>query len=100
MTMQEQEIVLAKLKDKLDRNGKVSVISWADDDGAEKFWDTVRRDLEERHEIDLIRWHMNLIKEEATRDKVLPLIAGGIIVRGLGQIVEPSESRSRYASRG
>jgi hypothetical protein len=98
MTMREQETVLAKLKDKLDRHGKVSVISWADVDGAEMFWDAVRRDLEERHEIDLIRWHMSLIKEESSRDNVLPLVAGGIVVRGLGQIVELSESRGRYVS--
>lgn len=68
-------------------HGKIAVISWVSNQGSQKFWDAVRRDLEERHEVDVIRWHMGLIKEESQVLSTLCLDSGSLICRGLGRVV-------------
>jgi hypothetical protein len=79
--------LLAGLRHKLVDATRVSIISWADGLGCGKFWDAVRRDLELRHEVDLVRWHMSLIKEESTKSGALALEAGAFIAPGLAQVL-------------
>lgn len=40
------------------------------------------------HEIDLVRWHMGIIKEQASNADILSMDSGTLIARGLAQYVE------------
>jgi hypothetical protein len=75
-----------ELEGKLGDKGKISIISWIGDNGSQKFWDLVTRDLEERGEVDVIRWHLGLIKEESARLPTLKLDAGNPVARGLARV--------------
>lgn len=77
-----------ELNNKLADYGRYSVVSWSVDQGALKFWEAVRRDLEERHEIDLIRWHMSVINNELSTHPICALDAGALVAPGLAQTVE------------
>ena len=81
------DVVLAQLRKKLINPTRVSIISWVDGVGCEKFWKAVRRDLEERHEIDLVRWHMSLIQSESLSQGVISLEAGALLAPGLAQVL-------------
>jgi hypothetical protein len=80
---------------KLADYGRYSIISWSVGKGASKFWEAVRRDLEERHEIDLIRWHMSVINNELATHPICALDAGAIVAPGLAQTVEIVGQRLR-----
>jgi hypothetical protein len=87
MGQQSLDKLLIDLRRKLTDATRVSIISWADGLGCGKFWDAVRRDLEMRHEVDLVRWHMALIKEESAKSGALALEAGAFIAPGLAQVL-------------
>jgi hypothetical protein len=87
MSHQTLEKVLVVIRRKLIDATRVSIISWVDGLGCAKFWDAVRRDLEERHEVDLVRWHMGLIKEESAKSGAVALEAGAFIAPGLAQVL-------------
>lgn len=84
-----------ELNNKLADYGRYSVVSWSVDHGAIKFWEAVRRDLEERHEIDLIRWHMSVINNELSTHPICALDAGALVAPGLAQTVEVVGQRLR-----
>ena len=88
MSKQDLVNVTKALKHKMKDHGKVSAISWTPDGGATKFWNTVRRDLEKNREIDLVRWHMGIIQDQATSTNCVTLDAGTVIASGLAQITE------------
>ncbi len=88
MSRETIRIVKKGLRRKIRDHGKISVISWTLDNGVEKFWTAVRRDLEKNHEIDLVRWHMGIIKEQASNADILSMDSGTLIARGLAQYVE------------
>ena len=75
------------LQKRLIDDSEIAVISWMYEGSGNKFWESVRRDLEERHEIDAIRWHIGLVKEEATKSCILPLVDGVSIASGLGRVI-------------
>jgi hypothetical protein len=79
------ELILVQLRKKLVTSTRISIISWVDETSSEKFWRSVRRDLEQRHEIDLVRWHINLIQEESAAAGAVPLYAGSLLAAGLAQ---------------
>jgi hypothetical protein len=81
------------LNNKLADYGRISVISWSIENGASKFWEAVRRDLEGRREIDLVRWHMGVISSELVTHPVCALDAGALVGPGLAQIVEIAGQR-------
>lgn len=86
VTSVELDQKMDELEGKLGENGKISIISWIGDNGSQKFWDLVTRDLEERGEVDVIRWHLGLIKEESARLPTLKLDAGNPVARGLARV--------------
>lgn len=86
VTSVELDQKMDELEGKLGENGKISIISWIGDNGSHKFWDLVTRDLEERGEVDVIRWHLGLIKEESARLPTLKLDAGNPVARGLARV--------------
>ena len=86
VTSVELDQKMDELEGKLGENGKISIISWIGDNGSHKFWDLVTRDLEERGEVDVIRWHLGLIKEESARLPTLKLDAGNLVARGLARV--------------
>ena len=86
VTFVELDQKMDELEGKLGENGKISIISWIGDNGSHKFWDLVTRDLEERGEVDVIRWHLGLIKEESARLPTLKLDAGNPVARGLARV--------------
>lgn len=88
VSLAELQVITRELNNKLADYGRYSIISWSIEQGSKKFWDSIRRDLEERHEIDLIRWHMNVINNELLAHPVLSLDAGALIAPGLAQTVE------------
>jgi precorrin-6B methylase 2 len=90
MAKQELSRVVKALKQKIRDHGVLSVVSWTQDNGADKFWSLVRRDLEKNHEIDLVRWHMGIIKEEAGKAPVYQMDSGSILASGLAQFVDVS----------
>ena len=95
VSLAELETICRDLNNKLADYGRLSVISWAVDKGAVKFWEAVRRDLEERHEIDLVRWHMSVINAELSIHPVRSIDAGALLAPGLAQTVEIVGHRSR-----
>ena len=86
VTSVELDQKMDELEGKLGDKGKISIISWIGDNGSHKFWDLVTRDLEERGEVDVIRWHLGLIKEESARLPTLKLDAGNLVARGLARV--------------
>lgn len=86
VTSVELDQKMDELEGKLGDKGKISIISWIGDNGSQKFWDLVTRDLEERGEVDVIRWHLGLIKEESARLPTLKLDAGNPVARGLARV--------------
>jgi PAS domain-containing protein len=86
VTSVELDQKMDELEGKLGENGKISIISWIGENGSHKFWDLVTRDLEERGEVDVIRWHLGLIKEESARLPTLKLDAGNLVARGLARV--------------
>ena len=86
VTSVELDQKMDELEGKLGENGKISIISWIGHNGSQKFWDLVTRDLEERGEVDVIRWHLGLIKEESARLPTLKLDAGNPVARGLARV--------------
>lgn len=75
------------LQSRLIDDAEIAVISWMSESSGDNFWESVRRDLEQRHEIDAIRWHMGIVKEEAARAGILPLVDGVPIASGLGRVI-------------
>jgi hypothetical protein len=88
VSLAELSHITNELNNKLADYGRFSVVSWAVDKGAKNFWDAVRRDLEERHEIDLIRWHMSVISTELETHPIRTIEAGALLAPGLAQTVE------------
>ena len=86
VTSVELDQKMDELEGKLGDKGKISIISWIGENGSHKFWDLVTRDLEERGEVDVIRWHLGLIKEESARLPTLKLDAGNPVARGLARV--------------
>ena len=87
LTKSELALVTTVLERKIKDRGNISIISWSIDGGASKFWSAVRRDLEINREIDLVRWHLGIIAEQASTLKVLPLDVGVVIASGLAQFI-------------
>jgi hypothetical protein len=87
-SLKEVNQIAKELNNKLADYGRYSIISWSLSNGAKKFWEAVRRDLEERHEIDLIRWHMSVINHELITQSVHSLDAGVLLAPGLAQTIE------------
>jgi hypothetical protein len=75
------------LKKRLIDNSEIALISWMAEGSGEQFWESIRRDLEIRHEIDAIRWHMGVVKEQAAQTHVLALADGVPIANGLGRVI-------------
>jgi hypothetical protein len=76
--------MLNVLKSRLAEDGQLAIISWLNKESGAKFWDSVQRDLEGRHEVDSIRWHIGVVKEEADRLRIIPVQDGNPIASGLG----------------
>lgn len=76
------DILQARIKEK----SSISIVSWNADEGAKKFLTALRRDLEERGEVDLIRWHMGIIQEEFAKRQSICLESGTLILSGLSVV--------------
>jgi hypothetical protein len=90
------ESALARITSRIEQGvssgGRVAVISWLNEGSGGEFWDCVQRDLEEQRDIDAIRWHLGVVREESSRLGIQPLKRGREIFRGLGRYIHTVKS--------
>lgn len=79
--------LLEILQGRLLEDGQISMISWLKEDSGQKFWDSIQRDLEARREVDAVRWHIGLVREESMKAMIASIEDGTAVAEGLGQVI-------------